>query len=128
MKITSFEQYFETGTPQQQELFQAIRKFLNEQFPELKEEIKYGGPFYTYKGIIAYLVIYAQQKEPGVYIGLAHGAILSDKEEVLVGVGNTVKKMYFDSLEDCNQENFGRLGGFIAQSMMINDIKKSKGL
>lgn len=126
IKHASFEDFFDTCTPYRRKLFESIRSFIVLNFPELKEEIKYGYPFYTCKGMVAYFTVYSKQKEPGVYVGLCQGTLLKDPDGLLSGEGNTIKRMYFNGPEDIEAEGLATLGAFLGESIFINELKSRK--
>jgi hypothetical protein len=72
-KITP-DEYFALLEPPAKTVAAEARLCILETAPELSESIKYGVPFYSFKGVVCYLNV----PKSGVEIGFPHGVLISD--------------------------------------------------
>lgn len=80
----------------QRESVQALRRFLRENAPELKEGIKWGNPCYTLKGNVCWILAY----DDHVDFGFFHGTSLDDPKGLLEGTGKGLRHVKIWKPED----------------------------
>lgn len=70
------DNFYAKQTAENQEVFLAIRNFLKNYHPEIKETMKYGLPYFEYKGkMLCYFWKDKNSREP--YVGFAKGKFLN---------------------------------------------------
>ncbi|MFM7851456.1 MAG: DUF1801 domain-containing protein [Flammeovirgaceae bacterium] len=73
---------------------QILREIILETVTEVKEQIKWGVPFYTQNGLLCYLNY--EQKTKKVILGLIEGSSIHDKYKLFGSGTQHVKKIYFE--------------------------------
>jgi hypothetical protein len=96
------------------------RMFLLTTAPELHEEMKYGTPFYTFRGMVCYL---SASPKNGVYLGFPNGIIMSDTFQLFSG--HDLKQIRHIAITDADflTANAESLQNYITEAMVINDSK-----
>lgn len=90
----NFDDYIQSQGALRGAIVGAVRTFVASEFPQLQEAIKFGTPFFVSPALVAYLTVYAKQKEPGLYMGFCLGTQLADPHQRLIGDGSVVKRLY----------------------------------
>ena len=96
----------------------AIRKLIMESAPQMEESIKFGIPFYSWKGPLFYF----NKKGNGINLGFYHGIHLLDEAGILGSHElKMVRHFYFDQNTEIPVDF---LKDLILQSVDINQKKK----
>lgn len=90
MTITTDSWYSELTNDQREIAFQ-LRQFINEQQPQLREEIKWSQPCFYGSSMVCYI----QRAKGHMALGFGQGARLTDIGEMLEGSGNQMRHMKF---------------------------------
>lgn len=99
-----------------------VRNFIRRAAPELAEEMKYGVPFYTFKGMVCYLNV----PKSGVVLGFPNGTIMSDVFELFSG--NNLKQIRHIPIPSSTflLKHSEEIQNYIVEAMVINDSKNKK--
>lgn len=97
------------------------RKCILETAPELVEEMKYGLPFYTYKGMICFV----NPSKTGVVIGFSDGAMLSDTFRLFMP-NSLLKQVRHISLPNSEYIHKYRseIQNYLTEAMVLHDSSK----
>lgn len=85
----------------QRETVQALRTFIRENSPELKEQIKWGNPCYTLKGNVCWILAYGDHTDFGFF----RGTSLDDPRGLLEGTGKGLRHVKIWKPEDVRPDN-----------------------
>jgi|AntRauTorckE6833_2_1112554.scaffolds.fasta_scaffold10125_2 hypothetical protein len=77
----------------------ALRILIQQVAPDAREEIKYGGLYYSTEKPFAGIFVYAHH----VALGFTHGAQLADPEKLLVGTGKQRRHIKFATVSDIDE-------------------------
>ena len=91
------DDYTQKQKSPQREICQALRQIILKQFPEIKEEMKLGVPYYEDK---YYLVALKDH----VNLGFSLKGLSPEEEALLEGSGKTMKHIKISSLDDIDEE------------------------
>ncbi len=89
--MSTVDSWFDTLTPEQQELLRRLRELILTNAPEAKEEIKWGQPCYSQHKLFAYLA----KAKGHVTLGFQQGAHLADPLKLLEGEGKNMRAIRF---------------------------------
>ena len=86
---------------------EAIRETVLGQSPEIKEELKWGTPNYTYDGLMAY-IIYAKNR---VSLGFHKGSKIASEDDrgILEGEGTLMRHVKMTSVDQADWEYLAKL-------------------
>lgn len=118
-KNPSVDRYIFNLEPNQALIADILREILLSKYKELQEVYKYNCPFYEYNGPICYINF--EKKSKKLIIGFYYGNKLKDKYNALSNDTKQIRKLYFNSIDDIDEE---KLDYYIAQSINMNSIKK----
>lgn len=91
---------FDTLNPTLKPIAEAIREMVLGQSPDIKEELKWGMPNYTYEGLMAY-IIFAKNR---VSLGFHKGSKIksADDRGILEGEGTFMRHVKMTSVEQAD--------------------------
>lgn len=89
-------EYFDNAQEEQIVLLEAVRKLIHESVENVSEEIKWGFPVFAQTKDFAYLR-YAKKH---ITLGFYHIDKIKDPDNLLEGVGNTLKHIKIKSIDD----------------------------
>jgi hypothetical protein len=116
-KYPDVESYVDDLEPWMQKQFSHARKLLLS-FSPIIEKMRYGVPFYDYKGMLLYLVRFQKTK---LVIGFCNGIMMSDEAGILrADEGQTQIKHWFFEKDKKIDELL--LSQYIHEAMLINDF------
>lgn len=101
-----------------------VRNFICTTVSELTEEMKYGTPFYLFKGAaVCYLSVSPQH---GVYLGFPNGIVMSDTFHLFSA--HHLKQIRHIQIPDCPylSKYAEEIRNYIVEAMVINDSKNKK--
>lgn len=87
------------------EVVRKVRGLIREAAPEATELIKWAQPVYEVNGPFAYIRAF----DSHVNFGFWRGADLADKQNLLVGIGTTMRHVSLTSAEDVRDDAFKEL-------------------
>jgi hypothetical protein len=87
----------------QKEICQALRELILENFPHMREELKWNSPTYYYHG--KRICLNSGFKDH-VTVELFYGAHLEDAQERIVGVGKNTRHIKLQSLQEIDTTYF----------------------
>jgi hypothetical protein len=101
------QESFETLNPALKPIAEAIREMVLAQSPEIKEELKWGMPNYTYDRLMAY-IIFAKSR---VSLGFHKGSKIASADDrgILEGAGTFMRHVKLTSLEKADWEYLAKL-------------------
>lgn len=102
MKSKEVDQYIEKFDGEKKAILKRLRNIILKTRPELKEEMKWGAPWY---GGFFYLVALKDH----VNMGFAFGGLLKKHEKELEGKGEYMRHIKFFSLKDIDEKKIVRL-------------------
>ncbi len=95
-------EYIEKQKSPQREICQKLRKIILKTFPNIKEELKMGVPWYEGKYYIGSL-------KDHVNLGFSIKGLSKEKKELLEGGGKLMRHIKIYSLEDMDEKNIVKL-------------------
>lgn len=117
--LLSPDDFFTRLLPPLNEVAWAIRALLLTTMPDLREEIKFGTPFYLYKGWVCYLNVTKEH----VDLGFTSGLELSDVFQLFDQRGlKQVRHIKIPDLNYIEQHQEG-IANYILEACVRNDIK-----
>ena len=120
-KITP-DEYFAPLEPSVRTVALEARMCILSGAPELTESIKYGVPFYSYKGIVCYLNV----PKTGVVIGFPNANLMSDVFELF----SEHRSKRFRHIRIPNSaflaEHRDEIHNYLIEAMVLNDGKNKK--
>lgn len=87
----------------QKEICQALRELILENFPHMREELKWNAPAYYYHGK---RICLTSGFKDHVTVELFYGAHIRDAQERIVGVGKNTRHMKLQSLQELDPHYF----------------------
>jgi hypothetical protein len=96
------EEYIEKQNSPQKEICQKLRKIILNTFPDIKEEMKYGVPYYGNKYYIVALKTH-------VNLGFSIKDLTEKEISLLEGSGKTVRHLKVNSFDDIDEEEILKL-------------------
>jgi hypothetical protein len=120
-KITP-DEYFALLEPSVQTVALEARMCILAAAPELTESMKYGVPFYSYKGMVCYLNV----PKAGIVLGFPNATLMSDVYE-LFSEGN-LKRVRHISIPNLAflAEHHNEIHNYLIEAMVLNDGKNRK--
>ena len=103
----SVQATFDTLNPTLKPIAEAIREMVLSQSPEIKEELKWGMPNYTYDGLMAY-IIYAKNR---VSLGFHKGSKIAPEDDrgILEGAGTFMRHVKMTSVDQADWDYLAKL-------------------
>ena len=96
------DEYIEKQKSPQKEICQKLREIILNMFPDIKEEMKYGVPYYGNKYYIVALKTH-------VNLGFLIKDLTEKEISLLEGSGKTVRHLKVNSFEDIDEEEILKL-------------------
>ncbi|MFX1494858.1 MAG: DUF1801 domain-containing protein [Promethearchaeota archaeon] len=96
------EEYMEKQNSLQKEICQKLRGIILNTFPDIKEEMKYGVPYYGNKYYIVALKTH-------VNLGFSIKNLTKKEISLLEGSGKTMRHLKVNSIEDIDEERILKL-------------------
>ena len=96
------QEYIEKQKSPQKEICQKLREIILNMFPDIKEEMKYGVPYYGNKYYIVALKTH-------VNLGFSIKDLTEKEISLLEGSGKTVRHLKVNSFEDINKNKILKL-------------------
>ena len=96
------DEYIEKQKSPQKEICQKLRKIILKTFPDIKEELKWGTPWYEGKYYIVAL-------RDHLNMGFTLGGLLKKSEKLLEGTGEYMRHIKIYSLKDIDEKKIIRL-------------------
>ena len=93
-------EYIDKAPEEQIVILEALRKFIHETVSDVSEEIKWGFPVFSQKKNFAYL----RQTKKHITLGFYIIDNIKDPDNLLEGVGNTLRHIKIKNLDDINPE------------------------
>lgn len=115
-KNPQVEEYVRRLPPQNRRIVEALRRFIIDEFPELKEEFKWHCAFYS-------PACYINISDNVVYVGFPWGASLTDPGKLLTGKGKLIRHLQVDQPSKIRLKE---LKEFIKESLELYDGWRSK--
>ena len=113
------DKYIKKQSSPQKEIVQKLRKIILKTFPDIKEELKWGTPWYEGK---YYLVAFKDH----VNMGFAFGGLLKKHEKLLEGTGEYMRHIKVYSLEDIDEKKIIKLIKMTTKDIYYYYKKKKK--
>jgi hypothetical protein len=110
------DNYIYNLNPVIQKLVISLREIILGTSKDLREEIKWGIPFYSYKGILCYL----NPSRTYVTLGFSHGAELPNLYRLLEGNGKEVRYIKIKSKNEIQRKIIRTI---IREAMINNELK-----
>ncbi len=98
-------------------ILSALRIIIFQEALYVEESMKYGLPFYSYYGRLCFL----NPSDGAVVLGLCKGALLSNAQGLLEGVGKEVRHIRIKKLADIDQ---AALQTLLQEAMLLNEMEK----
>jgi len=96
-----------------------LRRLILENIPNVKEEIKWNCPFYSYKGILCFI----NPRKDCVDLGFYQGHLLSNENGILDTDGKTVRHIKYVTIDDIDEY---KLLEVINEAVLINEELQKK--
>ncbi len=100
-------------------LVEQLRKIILTSSEQIKEELKYGIPFYIHKGQLCYI----NPSDDKVILGFSRGADLPDEHNMLIGSGKAVRHAVFKTRTKIDEDKIRHL---IYEALIVNEMKADK--
>ncbi len=100
--MTDVDNYIEKQKPLQKQLCNKLRKIILKTFPEIKEEMKMGVPWYDGK-------FYLVGLKDSVNLGFSVQGLEKQYADQLKGKGKYMRHLKFKSLEEIDEKNIVKL-------------------
>ena len=101
----SVEAFIRQAAPNVRPVLRELRRLVRQHLPGATEEIKWGRPVYSLRGIVCYLAAAGDHASLGFYRGVE----LQDREEILQGGGKKLRHLKVYRKEDIRDAAFGDL-------------------
>lgn len=95
-------QYIEEQNSPQKEICRRLREIISKTFPSIKEEMKWGVPYY---GNLYYFVALKTH----VNLGFSIEKLSNDEIKLLEGTGKTMRNIKINSIDDIYEEKIANL-------------------
>jgi len=96
------DDYIKKQKSPQREICQIIRNFILKTYPNIKEEMRYGVPYYGNKYYIVALKTH-------VNLGFSIKGLTTEEINLFEGTGKTTRHLKIKSQEDIDEENIKKL-------------------
>lgn len=113
------ENYIEKQKSPQKEIIQKLRKIILKTFPNIREEFKWGAPWYEGKFYIVAL-------KDHVNMGFAFGGLLKKSEKLLEGNGKYMRHVKIYSLKDIDEKKIAKLTKMTTKDVYYLEKEKKK--
>lgn len=101
-----------------------LRQFILDCSPEIIDDFKYGAPFFTSHGLLAY--INEDRKRRKFYLGLCQGKQLNDASGILIHERTSVvSKWYYDNRQKLDDQAEA-LKALVLEGIIYNKARKRK--
>lgn len=108
--------------PRMAELLESVRAHLLAAHPAMEEKIRYGIPFFDYKGMLFYL----NPVKDHIVIGIINGHLLADEEGLLqAGDRKMIRHLPVHRPEDMEKEE---VRAMIQQALLVREGEKKYAL
>ena len=101
-----------------------LRQFVLDSSPEVVDDFKFGVPFFTCQGLLAY--INEDRKRKKFYLGLCEGKQLKDIYGILEQEGTTVVSKWYYENKDKLERDHEILKDLILQGIAFNKAKRKR--
>lgn len=119
MRSPAVDNYIFGFNEEEKLIMEVLRDVVFHFVPSVEESFKFKCPFYSYKGLLCY--INWEKKTKKVILGFVEGFLFEDKYQLLNTNTNQVKKIYFNSADEIDEE---KLAYYFNQAVKINETKK----
>lgn len=108
------DDYILQQEPSKRVVFERLRNLVLTSAPYIVEKIKYKIPFYEYRGSLCYL----NMQKDSIYLGFTKGVHLSNEQQMLIGNGKTVRKLFVTNTTPSDES----ILEVIQEAIMLNEV------
>lgn len=113
------EKYIEKQKSPQKEIVQKLRKIIFKTFPNIKEELKLGVPWYEGKYYIVAL-------KDHVNLGFSLKGLSKEEKELFEGGGKTMKHIKIYSLKDIDEKKIVKLLKIVDKKQTVRNMEEKR--